>query len=109
MNEFFKKIDRAYSDVGSLGGRSRGRSRGGSRAGTIRRKNSDNKSLNKMSTLKSDSSVSSYNKQSTIRSRSNPGKLKNKNKKSSRGDDDSFKKIAQIIKNKVLEEKQKKI
>ena len=105
MNDFIRKLDRAYSDVGSI----RGSSRNGSRVGTIRRKNSDNKSLNRMSTLKSSSSVSSYNKQSTIRSRSNPTKIKNKkNKKSSQSNEDSFLKMANFIKNKVLQEKQNK-
>lgn len=105
MNDFMRKLDRAYSDVGSV----HGGSRNGSRAGTIRRKNSNNKSLNRMSTLKSSSSVSSYNKQSSIRSRSNPTKLKNnRNGRSRQSNEDSFMKMANLIKNKVLEEKQNK-
>uniref|UniRef100_A0A7S3N432 Uncharacterized protein n=1 Tax=Euplotes harpa TaxID=151035 RepID=A0A7S3N432_9SPIT len=100
LNDFFKKLDRAYSDVGSVGIRSRDGSRDGK---SLRRKGSNNKSLLKMNTFKSDSSVSSYHKQKSIRS--NSSKVTKNKKKTSSVNDDSFLKLAELVKARVTKAK----
>lgn len=100
LNDFFKKVDKAYSDVHSVGLRSRSGSRDVNRR--LSRKGSNNKSLVKMSTFRSQSSVSSRGGKSI---RSNPSKLRKRPKKSQSSNDDSFMRMANLVKQKVYKNK----
>lgn len=98
FNEFFKKINSAYSETHSIRGRSRTSSRGG-----LSRKGSNNRSLLKMGTLRSTSSVSS---KGGISVRSGPSRLRKKRpKKSQSSNDDSFMRMANMVKQRIIQKK----
>ena len=102
LNSFYKKMDKTYSEVNSIGPRSRSGSRAGSRTrNRLSRKGSNNKSLLKIGTLKSQTSVSSKGGKSA---RSNPSRLRKKPKKS-QSSNDSFQQMANLIKERVLKNK----
>lgn len=101
LNNFFKKIDKAYSEVQSIGPKSRASSRNGGFG--LSRKGTNTRSLRKMNTFRSESSVSSSGGNNTVRS--NPARLNKKRKKNAPSDDDSFMKIASMIKQKVMQNK----
>lgn len=94
LNSFMKKIDKAYSDAQSVASRS------GSRDGHfgLKRKRTNTKSLLKMGTLRSNSSKGGNSV------RSNPAMLRRR-KKSVTSVEDSFMKMAQMVKQKVINDK----
>ena len=103
LHSVMNKIDRAYSENFSI----RGRSRAGSRAGSpssrgshrFKRSDSNNKSLKRISTLRSHaSSISNGNR--SVRSNSSKWKGR-KGRKQSEANDDSFYKLAALVKSKV--------
>jgi hypothetical protein len=100
MVNFYKKIDKAYSDVHSVGLRSRSGSR--EIRSRISRHGSTNKSLNKMNSFRSQSSVKSRGVNSVS---SNRTKLRRRPKKNKSSNDDSFLKLAQMVKEKIYQKK----
>lgn len=100
LNEFFRKVDKAYSDTQSVGIRHRSESRDGNSG--ILRKKTTLRSYKKMGTFRSVSSASSNRGGNSVRS--NPARLKRKKRKDSLNDD-SFLKMANLVKNRVLQGK----
>jgi hypothetical protein len=100
MIDFYKKMDKAYSDVHSVGLKSRSGSR--EIHSRMSRHGSTNKSLNKMNSFRSQSSVKSRGANSVS---SNRAKFRKKPKKNKSSNDDSFLKLAQMVKNKVYQKK----
>jgi hypothetical protein len=100
LNEFFRKVDKAYSDTQSLDLRHRSESRDG-HSGLIKKKTTL-RSYKKMGTFRSVSSASSNRGGNSVRS--NPARLKKKKRKDSINDD-SFLKMANLVKNRVLQGK----
>jgi len=100
MNDFIRKVDQAYSETQSVGGGFGRNSE--SRDGNVRlaRKMVSRKSMKKMGTLRSNSSLASSRGGKSVRS--NPARLRKKNKKLSSKGDDSFMKIADMVKQKVM-------
>ena len=101
LNSFFRKVDKAYSDAHSIGPRSRSGSREFARK--LTRKGSNNKSFGRINSIRSQSSVSSKGGKSV---RSNPSRLKKRKQRKEEGNlKDSFQKMAQLIKQRVLKNK----
>ena len=102
MSNFLRKMDKAYSEAMSVVSESSHGSRPNRSRMRYGRSNSNTRSLKKMGTLRSNISSSSGG-DNTVRS--NPAKLRKKKKPQSRKSDDSFMKMANMVKARVSKEK----